>query len=234
MYVVDFLLFVLVCFIIISGVLISENLFTMFSSGNREFWSNLHYFSSYLSLILISVHIGLHGDLILNGFRKMFKIKGKNRLREVILTTISIIIMFMGLDVIRSGYIIDRFKEVFIKEDNHYEYKNFKRKRDDNTEDKYKTISFNSSSVESDEGLEDYLSKLFCEGCSRRCPLTSLRCGRGEAYKQQAIENYNGNFGINTSESKEDNKIFDSLAIMGLFICGTHYIVKYSNQRKNG
>ena len=225
-------LFVLVCFIIISGVLISESLFTMFNSNNKELWSSLHHFSSYVSLILISVHIGLHGELILNGFRKMFRIKGKSRLREVILTIISIAIMVMGLDSIRSRDVIDKFTAPFIKEENHHEYKNFKRKRNRDTEEQYETISFNSLSVESDNALEDYLSKLFCEGCSRRCPLTSLRCGRGQTYKQQAIENYNKDSNMVLSESKEDNNLFNSLGIMGLFICGTHYIVKYSNKEK--
>ena len=38
--------------------------------------------------------------------------------------------------------------------------------------------------------LEEYLSKLVCTGCSKRCPLTSLGCSRGESYKAAATTEY--------------------------------------------
>jgi hypothetical protein len=34
--------------------------------------------------------------------------------------------------------------------------------------------------------LEEYLSKLLCSGCGRRCPLTARKCSRGQAYLQKA------------------------------------------------
>lgn len=38
--------------------------------------------------------------------------------------------------------------------------------------------------------LEEYLGKLVCSGCGRRCPLTSLQCGRGQSYLSTATSDY--------------------------------------------
>jgi len=38
--------------------------------------------------------------------------------------------------------------------------------------------------------LEEYLSKLVCSGCGRRCPLTMLKCSRGRTYLQKATDDY--------------------------------------------
>ena len=38
--------------------------------------------------------------------------------------------------------------------------------------------------------VEEYLSKLVCSGCGRRCPLTALKCSRGQAYLQKATNDY--------------------------------------------
>lgn len=38
--------------------------------------------------------------------------------------------------------------------------------------------------------LEEYLGKLLCSGCGKRCPLTSLRCNRGQGYVESATAEY--------------------------------------------
>jgi len=38
--------------------------------------------------------------------------------------------------------------------------------------------------------LIDYLSKLFCTGCSRHCPLSNPGCNKGEQQKEDKTEEY--------------------------------------------
>jgi hypothetical protein len=102
--------------------------------------------------------------------------------------------------------------------------------------------------------LQEYLSKLYCTGCSKRCPLTALRCSRGTRYKNAAVAQYNSLYGENSSNkgstspaatpgpgsasnsgfgsnsgtgsaSGPQNTPIDFIAIMGLFVAGTHYTV---------
>lgn len=40
------------------------------------------------------------------------------------------------------------------------------------------------------DGLEEYLSKLVCTGCGRRCPLTDPQCRKGESQAQRATEEF--------------------------------------------
>ena len=49
------------------------------------------------------------------------------------------------------------------------------------------------------ETLQEYLSKLRCTGCGRRCVLTSPGCSRGRNQQQQAVQEYNETY--NTSET---------------------------------
>lgn len=39
--------------------------------------------------------------------------------------------------------------------------------------------------------VEEYLSKLICTGCSKRCSLLSPLCGKGIVQAKSAIEKYN-------------------------------------------
>ena len=58
MFILNITLLFITGFIVISGIVISRN--------STEVWSNLHHFAAYSGLILISVHIGLHWQMILN------------------------------------------------------------------------------------------------------------------------------------------------------------------------
>ena len=56
--------------------------------------------------------------------------------------------------------------------------------------------SSSSEPLDTPPSLYEYLSKLHCSGCGNRCLLTSLRCSRGEAYKQMAEADYNEKYNI--------------------------------------
>ena len=77
-YIVDALLLIFTLFTMASGVLVSIALFPLLASDNIELWVFLHGWSAYLSMVLVSVHIGLHlkaiaAHLRLNRLRGPFR-----------------------------------------------------------------------------------------------------------------------------------------------------------------
>ena len=179
MFGLDVLLFILVTFIIISGVLISQNILTSIQGNDLLFWSEWHHFAAYSALILISIHIGMHWQSIMNMFRKLFKISGQNIVRKTICRLFAVIIMILGMKVLFRPDINIIFTAPLVPENN----------GDDSTT--ISTLSTNSTSlkvtqisttqiVDDAPTLEEYLGKLFCNGCSRHCPLTALSCSKGK------------------------------------------------------
>lgn len=105
---------------------------------------------------------------------------------------------------------------------------------------------FTSESPNAGETESDYLSRLTCTGCGRRCSLLTPQCGIGVQQAEAATEAYNQSTATENGESNEssnsagtaENKVTltfdydeDSLigllmdygSIMGLYIAGTYY-----------
>lgn len=75
---------------------------------------------------------------------------------------------------------------------------------DDGTSSKEDTIIDEDGA--SDSSLEDYLSKLNCNGCGKHCPLSNPRCNRGVAMAQEAAEEYNNSNNTSSqSQSSSEN-----------------------------
>lgn len=53
-----------------------------------------------------------------------------------------------------------------------------------------------SQPAATDPSLEEYLSKLFCTGCSRHCPLSAPACGTGVAQAREAQKDYEATYGV--------------------------------------
>lgn len=68
---------------------------------------------------------------------------------------------------------------------------------DDNEEQEDENTQNNTSMVIERPTIEEYLSKLFCTGCSRHCPLTNPSCVRGLNRQTQEVQEYNQIYGTN-------------------------------------
>ena len=251
MYAVDILLVLSVTFIIISGILISQELFPSLNADNITLWSNLHHFAAYFSLILISVHIGLHWEMIMFGFRKMLSIKKESKVRKTILRVMSFAIAILGIKAFLKPEILNNFTAPFkidYNEETITENDNTIKDDDSSTitskekstvqNDDNEVITDNSDTTSTNVSLEEYLSNLVCGGCGRRCPLTALRCSRGQRYKNEAVADYNELYsqtsstkksadevGTDGETSSNDSKIPEMVFLMGLVIGATHYTV---------
>ena len=117
-----------------------------------------------------------------------------------------------------------------------------------------------SETIQEGESQEDYLGRLICTGCGKQCSLLNPRCGIGQMQAQEAIEYYNQNVENgsidaesisgakgqnNTRQHGEEKKLRVSvdedyldlfteyIAITGLYIAGTYYILEIIERRKS-
>lgn len=185
MFVLNVLLFVFTSFTVISGILISQSLFPEISLSDTSVWSPLHHFAAYSSLVLISVHLGLHWSMIINFFKKVLKMRNENGTRTWLARVIALALAIFGVKALINQNIQTNFTAPFVSQSQNI---SSSATLDDNQSGISQSTD-NGTLVET-TSLEEYLSKLYCSGCHNRCPLTNLRCSRGNSYKQQAVEEY--------------------------------------------
>ena len=306
----DILLSLVVTGIVITGIMVSKEIFPFGLTGTV---SSVHHSLSYLALILISVHVGLHWLEIMGAFRKIFKLENLNKARTYFLRVVTLFIVFFGIkgsfnqdvagkliefsddgdgidvtDIKTEGYSAAADEDDDMTEDEDDDDEDDK---DSNSSDltvtpvvsleEYlnklhcdgcrkhcplsapqcgigqqkaleatesynaskenagtsETVTPDTATKTTSGGLEDYLSKLFCNGCSRHCPLSAPQCGVGE---QQSIEATNLFYADEASGEVQTSigageVLTDFLPMMGMYIAGTHYLVmipKYLKDRE--
>jgi len=103
-YIIDLLLLIDMAFIIGTGISISQVLFSgvfTSSAGNKV----LHISLSYIALLLIGIHIGLHWSWVMNVFKNTFKITGKGIAAKIITAVLAALIFIFGsYNIYSSGY----------------------------------------------------------------------------------------------------------------------------------
>lgn len=93
-YIIDLLLLIDMALIIGTGISISKVVFSgiLKSSGNQS----LHISLSYMALLLIGIHIGLHWDWVMNVFKNTFKISKKGMTCKIINAVLVISLFAFG------------------------------------------------------------------------------------------------------------------------------------------
>lgn len=199
MYVVDIILLILVILNVVTGILISTHILTNITTKNIEITSNWHHFFAYWLMMVLIIHIGLHWEFI----RTAMNIKKDSWAEKVMLCIITVIIVFMLL----KGNIIKKLmiprKEMNLQYEVKHTINDTSKKDDEKEEDK------NNSSIPTEQPtIEEYLSKLFCTGCGRHCPLTNPACSRGMSKQTQKVQEYNQTYGTNETytSTRKNNK----------------------------
>lgn len=197
MYILNVLLLVDMLVIIISGIFISQELFLDWFSVDLLVWSTIHHIASYFGLLLISVHIGLHWKMILCAFRKMLKITKESPLRKLFLRIAAGALAVAG---IRSCFSTELWENVVpLYADKSVALSN-------TTTKVYLSASITqvvTTTVADIPTLQEYLSKLFCNGCSRHCPLSAPQCGRGVPKAAAAEQTYYATYTVSDAVVSE-------------------------------
>ena len=234
MYLIDAILLILVTLNVATGILISTTVLTGISANNILLTSNLHHILAYSLLAVLIVHIALHLSVIRNAL-KLEKRGAVGYVALVAVISLMVVSLFESNTVknaimqkkeINSHYESDTEEKP--KEDNtssdsasqnsstdsqntsseqsRGDTSDKNNESDDNDSSQISSQNTSSTVAEDRPTIEEYLSKLFCSGCGRRCPLTNLACGRGNRYQQQKVDQYNRIYGTNETYSSQNDR----------------------------
>lgn len=180
--------------IIITGIFISVILFNGSGLGNRPLLVAIHKFSTYGILGIIGIHLLLHAKYLVGVFSKLgqnWKTKG---VRQVVTAAFALILLgffaYNQISPILAG--ASTTTEVAtVPNPSVILPENTTSQKEEITEPPTPTVEQATPAVT----LNDYLSGLFCTGCSKHCPLISPQCGKGDAQAQEATVEYQSLYG---------------------------------------
>lgn len=96
-YFLNILLLIRMAFIIISGIFISRIVFPNINIGNEQWFKVTHISVSFLVLILVAVHVGLHWKWVVNVFKNIFKVKMQRPFFKILINGATIALLVFGI-----------------------------------------------------------------------------------------------------------------------------------------
>ncbi len=218
----DLILIGSVTLMMIAGVRISEAVLPQFAAADSTVWSNLHHIAAYVTLGGIGVHIFSHAAYIAQVFRRMRQLVRESKARSYAARGASLGMAAFTIALIVLGCNNDPSTEnpVYIESSapaaqsiaDQAEISDASGST--NTEDSQIASGQEESLSPAQEeaaqpavSLEEFLSSMFCSGCGKRCPLTNLRCGKGQAYLEEATAQYEQQYAaVSTSVELMNNE----------------------------
>ncbi len=176
-YIIDYILWILLLLITVTGILMSKSLFTFITVNINNLYQ-IHTLVAKLFMGTVIVHTLLHIKLISTFVETKFKIKNKKSIKFILL------FLIVALSLLGFKETIDKYI---------YSHKNNLKEKDE-----INVVESDKASDEEENKIEDptiptlyeYLSAHNCTNCSNRCPLSAISCAKGEAPKQVATEEY--------------------------------------------
>jgi hypothetical protein len=95
--IVNLLLLVMMTVLYVTGLLHSRTALGFLHLSGGDYLRQAHTFAAYWGLIVIALHIGLHGEMIINALRKMTGITGVNHVRTIIFRIFVVLIAVYGV-----------------------------------------------------------------------------------------------------------------------------------------
>lgn len=113
-YIVDILLLINVIVIIVTGIFISKTIFSGLNFGGAHSYKLLHVASSYFSLILIGVHLGLHWNWVMIMFKRIVKLPEK-KMFSYLAKAMAVIVLVFGIYTMNSVGFLSRISPIGAK-----------------------------------------------------------------------------------------------------------------------
>lgn len=96
--VINILIFAIMICLMVSGIIMSKHVFIFLHiSGGTSFVRTMHLLASYWGFVLMSVHLGLHWDMLMGIAKKITGIKEPSPMRTVFLRIIAVLIAAYGI-----------------------------------------------------------------------------------------------------------------------------------------
>jgi|GEM_PF-1404902 len=221
-YMSDIVMTGLMLLTIISGILISKQILTSVEANNIALWTWIHNWAAYLSLIIMSIHVGLHWQMvtavIFRPFKKLASSPAARRVGKIGWNLAAVGVMIYGL-MASVNYDIPAYTAAASTQNSNNtnssdHYGSGSSQSDDNYYDEddndsstldMSTSSTSSYDTASTPTLEKYLGNLICTGCHRQCSLLSPQCSVGAQQASQAEQEYNSTYGSDSSQSQDNS-----------------------------
>ncbi|MDR1731795.1 MAG: DUF4405 domain-containing protein [Synergistaceae bacterium] len=94
---VNLLLLATMTTLVVSGILLSRTVFAFMGFSGGMAVRQTHTCAAYWGLVLISVHLGMHWEMIMAAMRRMLRITESNRLRTTVLRITAALICVYGV-----------------------------------------------------------------------------------------------------------------------------------------
>lgn len=202
---------------LVSGALISQYLFTPLAAHNLEAWTAIHSVSSYVTLLIVMVHVALHLTWVNQALKTFVRTHPLQPLRQALVRA-SLGLLALGaaysvvqtsaIDVLLSSQDRDQSNENSRLMNNQVattETASNSTLDDLNQNsavvnslpaaDSGNSSSKDSSITQATEAadiptLTQYLSNFTCTACHKHCLLSAPRCSRGDRQVQEYTERY--------------------------------------------
>lgn len=181
--VVNSILILSIIILTITGIMISNNIFTFLGINYATLAFEVHKYCSYIMVVVLYIHLCLHLNIISLYISNLFKINNKN----IIKASVALIYIICLSLIIKSNFI----KQVAKKEEPDDQLINNDIEQNDTIEE--------NEPEDNPPTLEEYLSKLHCQGCHNKCVLTAFRCNTGAKYYEEAKNDYYEEYGNSIS-----------------------------------
>jgi len=213
MFVLNALLLGTMSITIVSGVLISEQLFPFISASFASSLSvllSLHAVFSWLTLGILIAHTLVHWRWIASLIRRLVPAGGlrvAGARASLVLIAAATLYSFIGsstLDAFLPGEAAINVQAAAVNASTSSTSASGSSNAVQGTAglitssggsssgtDEESVASSSAADTEAKETLQEYLSKLVCTACGKRCPLSSPRCAKGRVQAQTATATYN-------------------------------------------
>lgn len=106
-YLLNVLLLISMTFIIISGILVSKVVFPNIEIANEQWFKISHITISFIVLILVGAHVGLHWKWVVNVFKNIFSVKAPKRVFGILAKVAAVaFLVFGGYQMVSTNFIM--------------------------------------------------------------------------------------------------------------------------------
>ncbi|WP_246277187.1 DUF4405 domain-containing protein [Neobacillus endophyticus] len=111
-YALNLLLLISMSFVIISGILISKVVFPNIHVTNQMWFHVTHIAVSFLVLLLVGIHVGLHWQWIVNVWRKIWRVKSSAAWGRYAARALTVLVLLFGVYEINSTNFVNQLSGV--------------------------------------------------------------------------------------------------------------------------
>lgn len=195
MYFLNMALLISTGTIIVTGIMISRVVFDFGLTGDTHTLAAVHKWLAYACLGLFAVHVALNWRFVSATMRKMFQnYRGSKWGKSLQALGAAALVLLMAYSVAMPGS--DKTaQQAVLPKSPPLGAAAIKNNENKTTDDQDYTISNIQNDTKTTISLSDYLSNMFCTGCSKHCPLLNPQCKTGQSQLQSAKIQYEKLYG---------------------------------------